>query len=138
MGRGGGVFSDPHLWSDGAVMGDGTTRELAGDWNRDGREDLLLMTANGATGVVATALLSDGEGFDPKVFRSTATGFRLGVAKLTVSDVNGDGRSDVVALYDAGAGEGTRVLPLVSTGTRLASLPGALDPTVDWNTVEPF
>jgi hypothetical protein len=138
MGLGTGALSDPHLWSDGTVVGDATTRELAGDWNRDGREDLILMTANGTSGVIATALLSDGSAFDTKVFRSTTTGFRLGVAKLTVADVNGDGRSDVVALYDAGAGQGTRVLPLVSTGTRLASLPGTLDPTLDWATVEPF
>jgi hypothetical protein len=138
MGDGAGSFSDPHLWSDGVVMGDATTQELAGDWNRDGREDLMLMTANGPAGVTATALVSDGSGFDAKVYRSSSTGFRLGVAKLTVSDVNGDGRSDVVAFYDAGAGEGTRVLPLVSTGTRLASLPGTLDPTLPWASIEPF
>ncbi len=138
LGDGRGGFTDPHLWSDGAVMGDATTRELAGDWNRDGREDLMLLSENGPAGVIATALVSDGAAFDPKVYRSTATGFRLGVAKLTVSDVNGDGRSDVVAFYDAGAGEGTRVLPLISTGTRLASLPGTIDPTLPWDSVEPF
>lgn len=138
LGDGVGSFSDPHLWSDGVVMGDASTHELAGDWNRDGREDLMLLTANGPAGVIATALVSDGTAFDPKVYRSTTSGFRLGVAKLTVSDVNGDGRSDVVALYDAGAGEGTRVLPLVSTGTRLASLPGTLDPTLPWASIEPF
>jgi hypothetical protein len=98
----------------------------------------MLLTANGPAGVIATALVSDGAAFDPIVYRSTTTGFRLGVAKLTVSDVNGDGRTDVVALYDAGAGEGTRVLPLVSTGTRLASLPGTLDPTLSWASIEPF
>ena len=133
-----GSFSDPHPWSDGIVMGDASTRELAGDWNRDGRDDLMLLTANGPAGVVATALISDGAAFDPKPFRSTTTGFRLGVAKLTVSDVDGDGRSDVVAFYDAGAGAGTRVLPLISTGTRLASLPGTLDPTLSWASIEPF
>lgn len=136
-GDGVGAFSDPHPWLEDAAPEDASTRILAGDWNRDGRDDLMVVRANGPSGMTATALISDGSAFAPKVFRTSTTGFRLDAAKLTVSDVNGDGRADVVALYDAGEA-GTRILPLLSTGTRLASLPATLDPTLRWTTVEPF
>ncbi len=137
LGDGAGVFSDPHPWFEDAAPVAASTRVLAGDWNRDGRDDLMMIRASGPSGMTATALLSDGASFEPKIFRTSTTGFRLDAAKLTVSDVNGDGRADVVALYDAGA-LGTRVLPLLSTGTRLASAPATLDPTLLWASIEPF
>ncbi len=130
-------FSDPRPWLDEQIGADGATWFLAGDWNRDGRADLMAVRPNGPAGMLATALISDGERFDTRVLRETTSGFRVPAAKFTVSDVNGDGRSDVVAFYDAGE-TGTRIFPMLSMGTRLSSLPDTLDPGLDWNTIDPF
>ncbi len=130
-------FSDPRPWLDEPIAADTATWFLAGDWNRDGRADLMTVRSNGPTGMLATAYVSDGERFEARVLRETTSGFRVSAAKLAVSDVNGDGRSDIVAFYDGGEA-GTRILPMLSMGTRLSSLPATLDPGLDWSTIHPF
>jgi hypothetical protein len=136
-GTGDETFDDPASWGDLPVPAGVGPVILGGDWDRDGYADLMTLWANRPSGLQATALLSDGETFTHSVFRSTTTSFNMDAARFTTADINGDGRTDVIALYDAG-GSGTRMIPFTSTGTRLAALRSTLDPTTPWGAVRPF
>ena len=84
-----------------------------------------------------TGLLSDGASFERSTLRSVATGYRPLAAKYSSADVNGDGRMDVVALYDQGV-NGTAILTFLSNGKKLGSGPRSTDRTLVWATAEPF
>ena len=137
LGTGDETFDDPDRWGSLPVPAGVTPVVLGGDWNRDGSDDLMTLWSNRPSGLQATALLSDGKTLKPTVFRSTDSGFNMDAARFATADVNGDGRTDVVAFYDAGAA-GTRMIPFTSTGTRLAALRSTLDPTTPWNALRPF
>jgi hypothetical protein len=132
------TFDDPAPWGSLAFPAEAAPIIVGGDWDRDGCEDLMALWSNSPSGIQATALMSDGKKLRAAAFRSTTTGFNMGAARFATSDINGDGRTDIVALYDAGAGGGTRMIPFTSTGTRLAALRSTLDPTTPWAAVRPF
>ena len=136
-GTGAEAFDDPVAWARLPVPAGADPVVLGGDWNRDGRSDLLAIWGNEPSGIQATALLSDGRRLSPSVFRSTVSGFDVSSARFATADVNGDGRTDVVAFYDGGAA-GTRIIPFISTGSRLTALPTTLDPSATWSAVRPF
>lgn len=136
-GTGAETFEDPAPWGSLPVPAGASPVVLGGDWDRDGYDDLMTLWSNRPSGLQATALLSDGESFSPRVFRSTTASFNMDAARFATADINGDGRTDVIALYDAGDA-GTRMIPFTSTGTRLAAIPSTLDPTTPWGSVTPF
>ena len=131
------TFDDPVPWASLAVPAGADPVVLGGDWDRDGRDDLMALWSNQPGGMQATALVSGGSDFATRVFRSTTSGFGMTSARFTTADVNADGRTDIVALYDGGAA-GMRIIPLVSTGSRLSTLRSTLDPSTAWSTVQPF
>ncbi|MFI6986759.1 FG-GAP-like repeat-containing protein, partial [Embleya sp. NPDC050154] len=104
----GGVFSDPIPgyvtpagnwdWNRAAIM--------AGDYNGDGKDDVAMVyaqvpdPANGTTSVHTWVVRSDGA-FDTAVpgWQSAPGTWNAASAKYAVGDYNGDGRTDIAALY---------------------------------------
>jgi len=65
---------------------------FGGDFNGDGQRDLLLQGAGNRASVILT---SDASG-NPSLYYSFGTTLNSGAATLTVADVDGNGRSDVI------------------------------------------
>jgi hypothetical protein len=131
-----GSLGEPTTWARLSDI-EPTATILAGDIDRDGMDDVAVIAPNGPTGVTMTGLLSDGTSFDRSTLRSVPSGYRPSAAKYSSADVNGDGRMDVVALYDQGV-NGTAILTFISNGKKLGSGPRSIDRTLVWFTAEPF
>jgi hypothetical protein len=131
-----GSLGEPTTWAHLPDV-EPTAAILAGDVDRDGRDDVVVIAPNGPSGVTMTGLLSDGTSFDRSTLRSVDTGYRPWAAKYSSADVNGDGRMDVIALYDQGV-NGTAILTFISNGKKLGSGPRSTDRTLAWATAEPF
>jgi Stage II sporulation protein/FG-GAP-like repeat len=116
-------------------------RIVVADVNRDGRADVIIDRVNGTIGSQMLGLLSTGVSFVPRSLWSNATSFRWSASRLVASDVNGDGRVDVVVLYNAGAA-GTRFYQFISKGTNLnpslRPAPATTDPTLPWAGAAPY
>jgi hypothetical protein len=99
-----GYINEVRWWS-GDVPGDAAhARLLTGDFNGDGRADaaLLLRGTDGAHTLVAF-LRKKGSAFQAPVTWWTGT-FDPETTEVFAGDVNGDGRSDLIAILDLGAG----------------------------------
>ncbi len=123
-------------WADVTGTTRSQTQVAVGDLNRDGRSDVIALEPTGTTGSRIVGLLSDGSRFTPQSLWSSDS-FRTTAAKIAAADVNGDGRADVVVLYDVGAA-GTRLFQFLSTGSSLRPGMRVLDPALDWNQLQPF
>ncbi len=123
-------------WADVTGTTRSQTQLVVGDLNRDGRSDVIALEPSGPTGSHMVGLVSNGSRFTPKSLWASDA-FRASAAKIAAADVNGDGRADVVVLYDAGAA-GTRLFQFLSTGSSLRPGTRVLDPALDWSQVQPF
>ncbi len=123
-------------WADVTGTTRSQTQVAVGDLNRDGRSDVIALESIGTTGSRMVGLLSDGSRFTPESLWSSDS-FRASAAKIAAADLNGDGRADVVVLYDVGAA-GTRLFQFLSTGSSLRPGTRVLDPALDWNQLQPF
>lgn len=75
----------------------------SGDVDGDGKGDTTVLYdyGNGSSGL--WVFESSGSSFTPRLYwRSVAGGFHWSRAKVTMGDVDADGRDDVIALYDYG------------------------------------
>jgi hypothetical protein len=81
-------FAPRSVWGSGA----GATRQL-GDFNGDGKTDLIQLAANGT----AYVWLSTGSGFAP--YTAWGTGVR---PTDQLGDFNGDGKTDLIQLHENG------------------------------------
>ncbi len=131
-----GSFGPLEGWIDLTDTTQATTQTVVEDVNRDGRSDVVLLRPFGATGSQLVGLLSTGTSF-VRTTLWTSTAFRTSAAKIAAADLNGDGRGDLVVLYNAGDA-GTRLFQFISTGTAFRATIRVLDPMLRWTTAEPF
>jgi hypothetical protein len=108
-----------------------TGRVAVSDVNRDRREDLVIARPAGASGTLLVGLLSNGTAFTRKSLWLDEEGFRALATRLAGADVDGDGRGDLVIMYNLGA-RGTRFFRFVSDGSVLRHAGSTNDPTLIW------
>ncbi|MEU6294524.1 FG-GAP-like repeat-containing protein [Streptomyces erythrochromogenes] len=83
------------------------SKQVAGDFNGDGRDDILAMYGFGDGTVAAYTLLArpDGGFADPvKSWTRKPGDWNYNASKLTAGDYNGDGRADAAIMFDYGNG----------------------------------
>jgi hypothetical protein len=118
------------IWSTGAGnFWPSATKVTSGDFNGDGRSDLLALYdyGNGSAGLF---VFPGGGGDAYRVWYAPAGNFWPSVTSITAGDFNHDGRADVLALYNYGnASAGLWVFP-GTTGTS----DGASNPYRVWYT----
>jgi uncharacterized protein YfaP (DUF2135 family) len=111
LGNGDGTFQPPMDFD----TGPGAVSVATGDFNRDGKVDLVTANIGGNSNTVSI-LLGNGDGtFEPHVDYTTGRGPR----SVAVGDFNGDGKADLVTADSAhnavsillGNGDGTFGLP---------------------------
>lgn len=116
-------------------------RAFAGDVTGDGRADLVIEVDKGAGGLgyaVMRSTVFSGRLTGPVTWH-TATDLRRSTSRLTVADVERDGRDDLVVAHSVGGA--TRLTALVSTGTgfvrdTLWTTSGAAGEPADWSRVK--
>jgi hypothetical protein len=120
-------------WLDVADVSASTAvgRVAVSDVNRDRREDLVIARPAGASGTLLVGLLSNGTTFTRKSLWLDETGFRASALQIAGADVDGDGRGDVVIMYNLGA-SGSRFFRFVSDGSVLRNAGSTNDPTLIW------
>ncbi|WP_439673373.1 FG-GAP-like repeat-containing protein [Embleya sp. MST-111070] len=141
----GGIFSDP---TPGYVTPAGQwdwnrAMVMAGDYNGDGKDDVAMIYAqvadpNAGTTTVHTWVVRSDGAFDTPLpgWQSAPGAWNANSAKYAVGDYNGDGRTDVAALYGWSDGSVTLHTLLAQTdGTLAAPVQSwrAAPGTWDWN-----
>ena len=128
-----GTASPAIPWLDVADVSPATAagRVAVSDVNRDRREDLVIARPAGESGTLLVGLLSNGTSFTRKSLWLDETGFRASATQIAGADVDGDGRGDVVIMYNLGA-SGTRFFRFVSDGSVLRNAGSTNDPTLTW------
>ena len=91
----------------------------------------MIARPAGETGTLLVGLLSNGTSFTRKSLWLDETGFRASATQIAGADVDGDGRGDVVIMYNLGA-SGTRFFRFVSDGSVLRIAGSTNDPTLTW------
>jgi hypothetical protein len=127
----------PETWLELPSLAASGAKTVAADLNRDGRMDLVVDRALGSSGSQIDGLLSNGSAFTTRTLWKNAGAFRWSASRLASADVDGDGRGDLVVLYNAGTA-GSRLYRFVSTGTALKSAGATTDPTLVWTGAAPY
>jgi hypothetical protein len=138
-----GLLTAPTTWATEAANLD-SLRALAGDTNRDGRDDLVVVRRvnENDTQVVVYRSPSSGSTFSRRYFTGVLT-VPFGGTRFSTADASGDGRSDLFALVNLGVDAegidlGTSVLRFLSDGAAFAVDPWFSDPALRWETALPY
>jgi hypothetical protein len=117
LSNGVGAFTHGGLWfNTGTDYTLDQVRLAAGDFNGDGRSDVLLVTPRGASGLNFVPLLSNGSAFTHGgLWFNTGSDYTLDQMKLVLGDFNADRRDDVLLVTPRGA-SGLNFVPLLSNG----------------------
>ncbi|MCX2183747.1 VCBS repeat-containing protein [Streptomyces sp. SKN60] len=129
--------TDEHHWGDRT---DSLRKELAGDFNGDGRSDMATVYDYGADAMqVFTHLAKTDGGFAaPKIAHTNpAWTWRVSQSQWVSGDFNGDGRDDLAALYGYGDGSSGMFTFLGQTDGTFTSLPrSAYTGPGNWDTAK--
>ena len=98
---------DPMLgYHDGGIGGRSlfTSRWMAGDLDADGDDDLIAFENKGNARVVIAAYINSGSNLgDPEIWHDSGSGnWDWNRSKVVTGEFTGDGRADIVTLYDYG------------------------------------
>ncbi|HOT24002.1 MAG TPA: carboxypeptidase regulatory-like domain-containing protein [Thermoleophilia bacterium] len=120
-----GAFAPAELWKSAAGAFDTRKAKFAaGDVNADGIADGIVLYDLGKACSCLYVFLSDGvRAVRKTVWTSKPGAFAWSKAKLTVGDVNRDGRDDVIVLYDRGRASAS-LYRFVSGGSTFAKSTG--------------
>ena len=129
--------SAPETWLDLSDLPAASTKTVLADLNRDGRVDLVVDRPVGTSGSQFLGLLSTGSSFTQRTLWTNSASFRWSTSRIASADVDGDGRGDIVVLYNAG-NAGSRLYRFLSTGTALKSAGSTTDPTLPWAGAAPY
>ena len=119
-------------------------RPIVGDFDRNGRDDLMLQRPGSAGEVRFLGYISTGTTFTRRWFWSAASpNFPWASSSAASADLNRDGRSDIVLFVDRGidadgASLGVDVERFTSTGTSFTLSFWRTDPGVTWSTLQPY
>jgi len=118
----GSKFNSPAAWGGADSVDVAGSRFAVADFNNDGSEDLLAVTARGAgspSGADYNVLTSTGSAFGSPGVWSFADGIDVVGSRFVTPDLTGEGRSDVVAVTArrAGAPSGASYTALTSSGS---------------------
>jgi hypothetical protein len=114
------------------------TTPLVGDVNGDGRDDLILATADRQGLLSIVALTATDDGFRHALWWPGRVSFGFSSSRIAVSDLDRDGRADLVVYRRSAASGSTLVYRFMNTGSRFVAHPWRTLPAVDWATFEVF
>jgi hypothetical protein len=115
-----------------------TTKMIAADANRDGREDLLMLIGGDGPTRVQRLQGKAGGGFKRVHIWKAPSADPIPVKKtrLGAADVDYDGRTDLVLFTKNG--EGTRIRVLKTRYTSMKAGPDSTHDSLDWKDVRPY
>ncbi|MEO7118958.1 MAG: SpoIID/LytB domain-containing protein [Candidatus Limnocylindrales bacterium] len=116
-----------------------TTRTVVGDYNRDGRDDLWVITPSGLNTAVSVLRAEKTSVFSmvPRWTSTDADGVVFGSLRVGSADVNFDGLGDLVFYLERGL-VGTRLVTLRGLYAQMMLGPVLDDATLDWNKTSPY
>ena len=138
-----GLLTDPTTWGTETANLD-SLRVLAGDTNRDGRDDLIVVRRvnENDTQVVVYGSPTTGSTFSRRYFTGVLA-LPFDGTHFSTADASGDGRADLFALVNLGVDAegidlGTAVSRLLSDGSTFSVDPWFSDPALRWETAVPY
>ncbi len=114
------TFNLPQMvWISGPGNWDANrSRPMIGDYNGDGRDDVIIFYDYGYSNSAVMTMLNNGSGFDApqQVWISGPGNWDAARSRPMIGDYNGDTLDDVIIFYDYGY-ENSAVMTMLNTGT---------------------